>query len=231
MKMPNTASDAHKTRSPDLTVKDLATSDVRCASGLSENFKFVIEWCLSVVLLAFLSPVFLSIGVLILVTSRGPVIYAQARIGRRGRVYRMFKFRTARHELDRKSESYFVGELLRSLHLDELPELINVVRGDMGLTGPRPQRPELLQWIDPVIAPGSWQYTARPGLTVFAKRNSWVRVTPKLPANLKGVPASGRNGMEFKAQQILGQLASGEGVGMGCVERGHEDIGVSFPCR
>jgi lipopolysaccharide/colanic/teichoic acid biosynthesis glycosyltransferase len=114
-------------------------------------------------------PVLALIAAAVRLTSRGPVIFRQQRVGRNGRTFTMLKFRTMRvndggvqvtSSTDDRVTT--VGKVLRSLKLDELPELWNVVRGDLALVGPRPEVPRYVDLDDP-----RWQEVllGRPGLT------------------------------------------------------------------
>jgi lipopolysaccharide/colanic/teichoic acid biosynthesis glycosyltransferase len=111
--------------------------------------KRVFDLCVAAVGLVVLSPVLVVIGLLVKATSRGPVLFRQSRIGRNGRPFAIYKFRTMRAlpggpaltiGADRRITS--VGRVLRAYKLDELPQLFNVLRGEMSLVGPRPEVPE-----------------------------------------------------------------------------------------
>lgn len=104
-----------------------------------------------------LSPAFLVIGLAIVLDSRGPVFFRQERVGRHGQPFRIFKFRTMRVGADRLGGQLTVagdaritrvGAALRASKLDELPQLINVVRGEMSLVGPRPEVPRYVAMYD-----------------------------------------------------------------------------------
>lgn len=105
------------------------------------------------VALLLLSPVLLVVATLVKATSPGPVLFRQVRIGRHGRPFRICKFRTMTHTGATGSAEVSplgdprvtsVGRVLRGWYLDELPQLLNVVRGDMSLVGPRPETPEFV---------------------------------------------------------------------------------------
>lgn len=109
---------------------------------------FDLFWSLSG--LAVLSPLFLLIALLVKLEDRGPVFFRQERVGHRGRSFRIWKFRTMVVDADRMGRPLTVGRdpritrvgyWLRKFKLDELPQLINVVRGEMSLVGPRPEVP------------------------------------------------------------------------------------------
>jgi lipopolysaccharide/colanic/teichoic acid biosynthesis glycosyltransferase len=134
-------------------------------------------------LLALTAPLIVALMLVILVTSGGPVLYRGLRVGRAGEMFTMYKLRTLRPDaearlgpyqasaLDRRTveELTRVGRWLRTVHLDELPQLWNVVCGDMSLVGPRPIRPVFFEQLCEEI-PQYWQrLVVRPGLTGFAQ--------------------------------------------------------------
>jgi lipopolysaccharide/colanic/teichoic acid biosynthesis glycosyltransferase len=134
-------------------------------------------------LLALTAPLTGALMLLIVVTSGPPVLYRGLRVGRSGRMFTMYKLRTLRPDaelrlgpyqaaaLDERTEDELtrVGRRLRALHLDELPQLWNVVCGDMSLVGPRPIRPVFFEQLCEEI-PQYWQrLVVRPGLTGFAQ--------------------------------------------------------------
>jgi lipopolysaccharide/colanic/teichoic acid biosynthesis glycosyltransferase len=134
---------------------------------------------LGVLFMVLATPILAAAGVAIVLEDGPPVLFAQRRIGRFGRPFMMFKLRTMRRELcgDRLSPSSSadvritrVGRVLRRLSIDEIPQLINVIRGDMSLVGPRPEMPFLVeryarwQHLRHLVPPGItciWQTTHR----------------------------------------------------------------------
>jgi lipopolysaccharide/colanic/teichoic acid biosynthesis glycosyltransferase len=143
--------------------------------------------------LILLSPLIGLVAVAILVTSGRPVLYRGRRVGRAGRVFTMYKFRTLAAdaesrlgpylgpELTRRTEAELtrVGRALRPTHLDEVPQLWNVLIGDMSIVGPRPVRPAFFEELCERI-PQYWQrLVVRPGVTGFAqtritREESWA---------------------------------------------------------
>lgn len=109
---------------------------------------------LGVVLLLCFTPLILLCALLVKFTSRGSAFYRQTRLGKDGRPFEILKLRTMRCDAEKESGAVLcatgdaritpVGRVMRFLHLDELPQLINVVRGEMCLVGPRPERPEII---------------------------------------------------------------------------------------
>jgi lipopolysaccharide/colanic/teichoic acid biosynthesis glycosyltransferase len=112
--------------------------------------KRAIDIVLSIVGLVALSPLWALIAVALKMDSAGPVLYAQARVGKGGRQFRIFKFRSMVVDADRigppltaadDARITRVGRWLRRLRLDEIPQLLNVLKGDMSFVGPRPEVP------------------------------------------------------------------------------------------
>jgi len=133
--------------------------------------------------LLLLAPLLAVIWALVRLGSRGPAIYRGVRVGKAGRVFTMFKFRTLQvdaesrlgpylgAELSRLTEDELtrVGRRLRAAHLDELPQLVNVLTGDMSIVGPRPIRPAFFEELCEQI-PQYWQrLVVPPGMTGFAQ--------------------------------------------------------------
>ena len=148
-------------------------------------------------------PLAIPIALLILATSGRPLFYRGERVGRGGRVFEMLKFRTLRRgaedrlgpylgeELVRrtKAEKTAIGAWLRATQLDEIPQLLNVLRGDMSLVGPRPIRPRFFEELAEEL-PAYWQrLVVRPGLTGFAqvRRGYETSMAEKLAHDLEWI--------------------------------------------
>jgi lipopolysaccharide/colanic/teichoic acid biosynthesis glycosyltransferase len=112
-------------------------------------------------------------------TSPGPVLYRQKRVGRYGLVFDCYKFRTMRADAEAEGGPTWagdgdpritpVGRVLRRTRLDEIPQLWNVLRGDMGFVGPRPERPEFVEWLSREIPYYHLRHIIRPGITGWAQ--------------------------------------------------------------
>ena len=141
--------------------------------------KMSIEWLIAVMLVVATSPLMLILAMAVKMTSRGPAFYAQTRLGKFGRHYRIFKLRTMKHNAEAQTGPVWasqddvritkVGQLLRDTHLDELPQLWNVLRGEMALIGPRPERPELAVRLERQMPQFSERLKVRPGITGLAQ--------------------------------------------------------------
>lgn len=105
--------------------------------------KRVMDFIFATILLVVFSPLMLLTAALIKIDSRGPVFFRQERVGKDGKIFRIFKFRSMVSDNDmrdysRKDQYTFVGKIIRRLSIDELPQLFNVIAGEMSLVGPRP---------------------------------------------------------------------------------------------
>jgi lipopolysaccharide/colanic/teichoic acid biosynthesis glycosyltransferase len=138
------------------------------------------DLALGSILLVLAAPIILAMMVAVKLTSRGPAIYRQVRLGLDGREFVILKIRTMVHNYESLAGGPRwtaegdpgitpVGRLLRRTHLDELPQLWNVVRGDMSLVGPRPERPELVAQLERAIPLYRDRLAVRPGLAGLAQ--------------------------------------------------------------
>lgn len=142
------------------------------------------QWVDRTLALLMLLPGLPMIGVLVVLvrlTSKGPGIFRQVRSGKNGRPYTMYKLRSMRCDAEAKSGPAWsqvgdtrvtlVGRILRKLHLDELPQLFNVLKGEMALIGPRPERPEFVDILAEAIPDYTKRLEVLPGITGLAQIN------------------------------------------------------------
>jgi Undecaprenyl-phosphate glucose phosphotransferase len=151
--------------------------------GVARLKKRIMDVMLSGIALIILSPVFSIIALLIKATSSGPVLYRQARIGMDGREFSLVKFRTMRSDAEKEHGAVWsmrqdprrtrFGAFLRKYSLDELPQLWNVLRGDMSLVGPRPERPEFTREFQKTIPAYILRQKVKSGLTGLAQVRGW----------------------------------------------------------
>jgi exopolysaccharide biosynthesis polyprenyl glycosylphosphotransferase len=129
--------------------------------------------------LVLTAPIMVLVAIAVRATSRGPVLYRQQRVGQHGRVFTVVKFRSMRQDAEVGTGAVWaiandrrvtpVGRFLRRARLDELPQLWNVLIGDMSLVGPRPERPEFVSLLTKEIPFYGQRHTIRPGLTGWAQ--------------------------------------------------------------
>ncbi|NUQ62833.1 MAG: sugar transferase [Pirellulales bacterium] len=141
--------------------------------------KRALDVTFSLVLLILASPVIALGALLVRLTSRGPAFYTQTRMGLAGRPFLIYKLRTMVQDSEAKTGATWatpddpritrIGKFLRLSHLDELPQLWNVLRGDMSLVGPRPERPEFLSRLEESHPRYRERLLVRPGITGLAQ--------------------------------------------------------------
>jgi lipopolysaccharide/colanic/teichoic acid biosynthesis glycosyltransferase len=149
------------------------------SNGWYLSCKTLMDFVLATVLLVLAAPVIFVSAALVRASSRGPAFYTQTRVGRDGRLFTIFKIRTMVHECESLSGPRWsipgdpritrVGHFLRATHLDELPQLLNVLRGEMSLIGPRPERPEFTSKLERALPAYPERLRVRPGVTGLAQ--------------------------------------------------------------
>jgi lipopolysaccharide/colanic/teichoic acid biosynthesis glycosyltransferase len=142
-------------------------------------FKVGLEFTIALLLLVLSLPLILVTAVLVKLTSPGPAFYSQVRLGRHGRTFRLYKIRTMWHDCEKTTGARWavpgdprvtpLGRFLRRTHLDELPQLWNVLRGEMGMVGPRPERPEFVPDLERAVPHYGDRLLIRPGVTGLAQ--------------------------------------------------------------
>jgi lipopolysaccharide/colanic/teichoic acid biosynthesis glycosyltransferase len=141
--------------------------------------KAAIDYPLAAVILVLAAPV-IALGMLaVRLGSRGPAVYTQKRVGKGGRPFVIYKLRTMYHECESITGPRWsmpgdprvtpVGHILRTLHIDELPQLVNVLKGEMSLIGPRPERPEICAQLRKLVAGYDRRHAVKPGITGYAQ--------------------------------------------------------------
>jgi lipopolysaccharide/colanic/teichoic acid biosynthesis glycosyltransferase len=161
-----------------------AHQEETAAPGLTPStrylaFKLALEYLIALVLFVLSVPVIFVTAILVKFTSRGPIFYSQVRLGKNGRPFRLYKIRTMTHNCEKTSGPCWatpddpritlVGHYLRRTHLDELPQLWNVLRGEMSLVGPRPERPEFVPALEEALPHYRDRLLVRPGVTGLAQ--------------------------------------------------------------
>lgn len=144
-----------------------------------EMLRALIERPLALLLVILFAPVLVVCAFIIKMTSPGPALFKQMRLGRGGRRYFMCKLRSMPHNIEATTGPVWstpddprvtrFGRFLRDTHLDELPQLFNVVKGDMSLIGPRPERPEIVHQLERALPRYRERLLVRPGMTGLAQ--------------------------------------------------------------
>ncbi|MEZ4743566.1 MAG: sugar transferase [Bdellovibrionota bacterium] len=153
---------------------------INSTSLIDSITKRLLDIFVAIVGLLAVSPLFILIAILIKLTSKGKVFFVQPRQGRFDRPFKMYKFRTMTQSESRQDASggftkvgdarvTLIGKILRPLHLDELPQLINILFGDMSIVGPRPEAYAFAKRMAGEIDLYSMRYLVRPGLTGHAQ--------------------------------------------------------------
>ena len=191
----------------------------------SEIANRVLNVALALTAIIVLAPVFVLVALLVRLTSPGPILYDQARVGldrrsrrvlaiydRRARdaggcVFTMYKFRSMRFDAEQTSGAVWatpndprvtpVGRLLRATRLDELPQLFNVLRGDMNIVGPRPERPSIVAQLRGDISGYGQRHRAKPGITGLAQ------ISQSYDQTLDDVRQKVRYDLEYLRRQSL----------------------------
>lgn len=193
----------------------------------SEVLNRAVNVLLAAIALIIISPIMLLVAVAVKLTSRGPVLYSQTRVGldrrrarvdalyeRRkqdagGRIFTIYKFRSMHLNAEQQSGAVWatqndprvtpVGQFLRRVRLDELPQLVNVIKGDMNIVGPRPERPSIFARLREDITEYPLRQLARPGIT------GWAQINHTYDCSVDDVRTKVRYDLEYLQRQSLAE--------------------------
>ena len=190
----------------------------------SERLSRAVNVSIALLAMIVLSPLFLLIALAVKLTSRGPVFYTQVRVGvdrrynqksaydRRGydhggKPFMMFKFRTMKINAEADGRAVWavksdpritlIGNLLRKTRLDELPQLLNVIRGDMNIVGPRPERPTIFADLRQTIPQYPMRQRVKPGIT------GWAQINQAYDATVEDVRRKVQFDLEYMKRQSI----------------------------
>ncbi len=164
-----------------LIIGGLGGMVVRFAQRSFQKAKRILDIYLAALGLFFASPLIVIAGALTKLTSPGPVFYKQKRVGENHRVFEIYKLRTMNVDAEKKTGAVWakendprittIGRFLRKTHIDEIPQFINVIKGDMSIVGPRPERPEMVRDLKTLIRDYEKRLAVKPGITGLAQVN------------------------------------------------------------
>lgn len=152
---------------------------VRFARRRFEEFKRVMDIVFSLIGLILAAPILLTAGILIRLSSCGPIFFKQERVGKNGVNFNIYKLRTMKVDAEKNTGPVWawendpritlVGKFLRKAHIDEIPQLINVLKGEMSIVGPRPERPCFVIDLTKKITDYEKRLNVKPGITGLAQ--------------------------------------------------------------
>ena len=170
----------------------LATaSDRESYKEMNFIYKFikrVLDIVCSILGIIVLSPILVIVSILIKLESKGPIIFKQLRAGKGSKPFYIYKFRSMKIETPNIATNDFtdshvyitrIGKIIRKTSIDEIPQLFNILKGDMSIIGPRPERPEFTQEFNEEIPGFINRLAVKPGLTGWAQINGGYDITPQ----------------------------------------------------
>jgi len=144
-----------------------------------DKIKRFMDVVLSIIGLGITSPILMFAAILIKLDSPGPIVYRQTRLGKNGKIFNILKLRSMRQDAEKNTGAVWakkndsrvtaVGRMLRKSRIDEIPQLINVLRGEMSIVGPRPERPEIVRNFKNLIHDYDKRLLVKPGITGLAQ--------------------------------------------------------------
>lgn len=165
--------------------------------------KRILDIFLSLIGLIILSPLILIVIILIKLISKGPILYKQKRVSENGQEFIVYKFRTMIENAEKNTGPVLsnnndkrvtkIGEILRKTRFDEVPQLINVIKGDMSLIGPRPERPHFVKKFERKIKDYEFRHHIKSGLTGLAQINGFYSTDPEEKLRMDLIYANNNN--------------------------------------
>lgn len=155
---------------------------------LYDFFKRAFDICASLLAIIILGIPMIVVAILVKADSNGPVFYTQERLGKNGKTFVLYKFRSMREDAEKEGAKWAeynddrctrIGKILRKTHIDELPQLFNILSGDMSVVGPRPERECFYNEFEAYIEGFSQRLCVKPGLSGLAQINGGYDLTPE----------------------------------------------------
>ena len=174
--------------SDDLIISQLNLKDIRRYLLFKSFYDFVF----ALVGIVITSPILILFCLLIKLESKGPAFYTQERVGKNGKLFNVIKLRSMNVDAEAKGAQWAskndpritkIGNFIRKTRIDEIPQLINVLKGDMSIIGPRPERPVFTEQFEKEIPGFIHRLAIKPGLTGWAQVNGGYDITPKEKLN------------------------------------------------
>jgi sugar transferase (PEP-CTERM system associated) len=161
-----------------LTPSSLVFTDGFRVKAGQQIVRRMVSFAVALIALLVCLPLIPVLAISVRFSSPGPALFRQRRVGLRGRLFTLYKFRTMRQDAEANGAVWAarhdpritrIGDFMRKTRLDEIPQLWNVLRGDMGFVGPRPERPEFVEWLGHEIPYYDLRHMIRPGITGWAQ--------------------------------------------------------------
>ncbi|EJR93398.1 exopolysaccharide biosynthesis polyprenyl glycosylphosphotransferase [Bacillus cereus VD196] len=155
--------------------------------------KAIFDICFSIILFILTIPIMLIVAILIKIDSKGSILYTQERVGKDGKLFKLLKFRSMIDEAEKDGAKWAekddpritrVGKIIRKTRIDELPQLFNVIQGDMSIIGPRPERMIFTEKFEKDHPGFKERLVIKPGLTGWAQVNGGYDLSPVKKLNL-----------------------------------------------
>ena len=169
-------------------IKEMLDYSLCKESVLYNVYSRILDICLSLIGLVIGIPLVIIFGILIKLEDNGPIIYKQERVGKHGKLFNVYKVRSMRTDAEKYGAQWAqdndprilkVGNFIRKTRIDEIPQLFNILKGDMSIIGPRPERPVFTLQFNEEIDGFINRLLIKPGLTGWAQVNGGYEMTPK----------------------------------------------------
>ncbi|WP_282173995.1 exopolysaccharide biosynthesis polyprenyl glycosylphosphotransferase [Cytobacillus firmus] len=158
------------------------------ALNLYTILKRIFDFIIGIVAIIFALPIMLIFGILIKLETPGPALFFQERVGLNGEIFKVIKLRSMGIDAEKNGAQWAekndpritrIGSFIRKTRIDELPQLFNVIKGEMSIVGPRPERPEFTSQFNKEIPGFIKRVSVKPGITGWAQVNGGYEITPK----------------------------------------------------